>query len=729
MVKVPEYDPNVSLRPINRQGVDVQASGESFGAALGRGLSDLAKGTDNLGDSLNRVQQLDDTMRAKDAENKFGEWTRNRMFGEGGFMMLEGRSAVDGRDAFEREAAEKRKEFGTGLTPGAARAYDVASQARLQTTYQQSIVHSAQARKKWFGDASSARIEGFANDALVNFDKPEMVTKNIAAGILELRESGTMHGWDADTQKQREQQYVSGVYKNITLRMAQSDPIAAEKFFKEKTDLILGSDRYDLDKTLKVPLKEAQSQRAAAEFISQSAKSSGSMTAADMLRRFEGFKSSTYWDVNHHRVGFGSDTITREDGTVETVQQGMTVTPADAERDLQRRIFITQGKISNTVGVDKWDALSAPAKAAVTSVAYNYGTLPESVTNAIRTGGPAEIAAAIRGLAGHNDGVNSKRRNQEADAVVGVDMSAAGKGAESYFTNLETYLSTIKDPEVQDLTRKRINAMLETQHKATTERERAAKATLWQYIDKNMTPDQVPMEVRTAAGMAAVSSAWSYLETVRKGRDIQSDDEMVYGLRRTAAQDPEFFSKIDLNDYRGKLSKADIKELTGLQTSALTDQKKAREEGLQITTAFSQATQQLEAVGITATGKKGSQLEAVNKRIAQFNNALSTQMDEFKRQNDNRAPSQMDIQSMINRLLLPVVIKTPGVLWNSTDTSKRLFEAPLRADGATVDVAVKYGDIPIDLRRGIATDLQRELGRKPSEEEVTQRYEDFILKQ
>ena len=81
----------------------------------------------------------------------------------------------------------------------------------------------------------------------------------------------------------------------------------------------------------------------------------------------------------------------------------------------------------------------------------------------------------------------------------------------------------------------------------------------------------------------------------------------------------------------------------------------------------------------------------------------------------------------VNRLLLPVVIKTPGTFWNSSDTSKRLFEAGSRADNATVDVEVKYGDIPIDLRRGISTDLQRELGRKPSEAEVTQRYEDFVL--
>jgi hypothetical protein len=114
-------------------------------------------------------------------------------------------------------------------------------------------------------------------------------------------------------------------------------------------------------------------------------------------------------------------------------------------------------------------------------------------------------------------------------------------------------------------------------------------------------------------------------------------------------------------------------------------------------------------------------------------------MDEFKRANDNRAPTQVDIQSMINRLLLPAVIKetTERSIWNplktpwsSTSTSQRdgfLFESRMRSDGSTVDVVVNYTDIPIELRNGIAMDLERELGRKPSEAEVIQRYEDFAL--
>ncbi|MDK2769920.1 MAG: hypothetical protein KYX69_19655 [Sphingomonas sp.] len=728
MVRVPDYQQTISLRPALRQDIDVRATPEAFGSDIGRGMQGLAKGIDNVGDSIAAVKELEDVTRAKEADNAYAKWARERQYGENGFMTLEGKNAVDGRAAFEREAEEKRKEFGQGLTPGAAKAYQTASQARLNSVLQSSITHTASARKTWFAEASTARVETFANDALVNFNRPDQVNKNIAAGILEIREQGALKGWDADTLKQREAEFSSGVHKNITLRIAQGDPLAAEKYMKDNAGRMTGAHQYELQKSLETEIKDAHSKRYAAEWTGRAAGTSaqpGGITF-NMIAGFEGFREQTYWDMNHHRVGFGSDTVTLPDGSVVTTRQGMTVSREDAARDLNRRIGVHQRNIIASVGPEKWNSLSAPAQAAVTSVAYNYGSLPFAVGNAIATGGPAEIAAAIRGLAGHNNGVNTGRRDREADAVATGNVNAAARQAQDYFTGLEGYLAGIKDPDVQDRTRRRINAALEVQNKANEARERAAKAELWKYVDQGQTPDTVPMEIRQAAGMAAVSSAWGYIETVKKGRSVESDETLLYDMRRYAASDPAGFAAEDLNNYRGKLSKDAIKELTGLQTTALTDQRKAREEGLNLTTAFSQATQQLEAVGITATGKKGEAAAKENARIAQFQNALAAEMDAHKRANKDRPPTQLEIQSMINKLLLPVVIKTPGMLLDSTE-KKRLFESSARPDNATVDVTVKYSDIPIDLRRGIATDLQRELGRKPSEEEIITRYERVVL--
>lgn len=133
--------------------------------------------------------------------------------------------------------------------------------------------------------------------------------------------------------------------------------------------------------------------------------------------------------------------------------------------------------------------LSLAITTPVSNVHTGPNRLPQSVTDAIRTGGSGEIAASIRLLQDHSDGVNKKRLNQEADAVLGIDVTAAGRDTQSFFTDMKPHFSGIKGPQVQELTRKRINAMLETQHKARQTNEQQAKAQLWQYIDQGKTPD------------------------------------------------------------------------------------------------------------------------------------------------------------------------------------------------------------------------------------------------
>lgn len=168
-----------------------------------------------------------------------------------------------------------------------------------------------------------------------------------------------------------------------------------------------------------------------------SGKATGSSTAratstAEFIAGFEGFRTSTYWDVNHHRVGFGSDTITRADGTVVKVEKGMTVSREDAQRDLERRIDgITRG-IAASAGKG-WSNLPQGARSAVVSVIYNYGRVPDAVLAAVRSGDKTKVSAAILGLAGHNGGVNAGRRRKEAMAALHdttmADTPAATEGS------------------------------------------------------------------------------------------------------------------------------------------------------------------------------------------------------------------------------------------------------------------------------------------------------------
>lgn len=150
--------------------------------------------------------------------------------------------------------------------------------------------------------------------------------------------------------------------------------------------------------------------------------STGTEAAASLLRQFEGFRATPYWDVNAYRTGYGSDTITLSDGTIQRVVQGMRVSVADANRDLIRRIETEFGPIARrAAGGERFDSFNPQQQAALISIAYNYGEIPDRIAEAVRTGTNEQIAAAIRSLGGDNDGVNRGRRNQEAGIFVATD--------------------------------------------------------------------------------------------------------------------------------------------------------------------------------------------------------------------------------------------------------------------------------------------------------------------
>ena len=137
------------------------------------------------------------------------------------------------------------------------------------------------------------------------------------------------------------------------------------------------------------------------------------------LRLSEGLRTNAYWDVNHWRTGYGSDTVTRADGSVENVTATTQITPADAERDLQRRTALASQTAQSQVG-EAWNNMTPGARSALTSVVYNYGHLPGDIATAAASGNSAALAGAIASHAHDNEGVNSQRRMAEAGAVSGT---------------------------------------------------------------------------------------------------------------------------------------------------------------------------------------------------------------------------------------------------------------------------------------------------------------------
>jgi hypothetical protein len=148
-----------------------------------------------------------------------------------------------------------------------------------------------------------------------------------------------------------------------------------------------------------------------------------------LILKYEGFNPTAKWDKTNWRIGHGSSTITYADGKVIKLSNNKSQVPAytvtleDAGRDLRRRTadeFIP--KVKRSLGGDTMSAWSNGTIAALTSICYNYGSLPDSIVNAAKTKNTSTLVAAVRALETHNAGINKKRRNKEADYIEKAEL-------------------------------------------------------------------------------------------------------------------------------------------------------------------------------------------------------------------------------------------------------------------------------------------------------------------
>jgi GH24 family phage-related lysozyme (muramidase) len=175
----------------------------------------------------------------------------------------------------------------------------------------------------------------------------------------------------------------------------------------------------------------------------------GGNQTAELLRKFEGFRENPYWDVNAHRVGYGSDTITDPaTGQARKVQPGDRVTKEMAEADLARRIPEFQKTIGNQY--QQFASLPENVKAGLTSVGYNYGKLPSPVVAALQTGDPNRVASAVEALSSHNNGINAKRRAEEAAVIRGggTQVAQAGGSMPVAQPNRDAMLRALANPNL-----------------------------------------------------------------------------------------------------------------------------------------------------------------------------------------------------------------------------------------------------------------------------------------
>lgn len=442
----------------------IQASPDAFGANFGHAL-------EQTGNQLSQSAQFFGQVQADDANNQTMQFGEKLKYGDPndpndrGYFGLQGADALSARqgvfDKFNSFLAQKREQ----LSPYARLQYDQMSRRYLSFFTSALGAHANQQAQSFTNETNKAASDinlnaiGAASataepdQQIIDFHTDRLVDARVKAAQMQGAKPGDPMWTEAVTGAKRD----AIKAQVISMAATPEGAAAAQKYLNAHK-----ADAGDLYGQLSAHVKAQASQytvdqgvadathQAATEgnvtappggYIAHDSKGNpvavnkdgvavaspasataapGNSPSAGMLKHYEGFRSNAYWDVDHWRVGFGSDTYTDANGGVHGVTQNTIVSPQDAERDLTRRIGETQSKIVTQVSPQAWGALPRNTQAALTSMAYNYGMLPFDVTAAVRGGGgPAAISAAIMNHRGDNGGVNSKRRMEEATVANG----------------------------------------------------------------------------------------------------------------------------------------------------------------------------------------------------------------------------------------------------------------------------------------------------------------------
>lgn len=129
-----------------------------------------------------------------------------------------------------------------------------------------------------------------------------------------------------------------------------------------------------------------------------------------LLGNYEGFRSEAYPDAGKYAIGYGSTYV---DGV--PVKAGDTITKEKAMRQKSNDIDKFRNVIIGQIGQSAWNDLDMDTKVVLTSIAYNYGSIPDRLLGAVKRGDKQEIHDIIKhNLSGDNAGVNNWRRKDEA---------------------------------------------------------------------------------------------------------------------------------------------------------------------------------------------------------------------------------------------------------------------------------------------------------------------------
>lgn len=529
-----------------------RADAEAFGAQQGRAIARAGQGVMNLAAQADQTQSLIDEARAKDADAAFSTAASELLHAPGsGYFAKRGRDAIDGTDETLVTLQDLARQHEELLDEPAKNLYRRVVSSRLASLSAQIGDHRNREALAYGNASADARVANLADEAETNWARPNDLRVRIAGIRNEIVDMGARNGWDAEITQSRIRTAESDVHRRVALRMAESDPLAADKYLTDHSAAMMGGDWAAARKAVKSEARVAKARQAVDAALApgidvdtltaavERQESGGRDFGPDgvVLTSAAGAKGRMQvMDGTNADPGFGV-TPARDDSPEERARVGRDYLGAMLDRYQGNTVLALAAYNAGPGRVDGWLKEHGDPREGRLSDAAWASRIPIEETR--------DYVAAVLADVG-------SRHAPTADGVLGKVRAAAGDDLEQLDIN-------------ERLARARITEIDKARKDADEQMVREA-TTL---IGQGATPDRLPSRLRTHPAVAEkMPTLWSISEAMRKPPAAVTDWSAYEDLRALKTSDPKAFAALPLITLRDKLADAEFKEVGKWQEDA-----------------------------------------------------------------------------------------------------------------------------------------------------------------
>jgi hypothetical protein len=672
MARIPVSERRVSIP--GAQGVRVPQG------AFDSGLGGLAEGADRAGSILLRqhekMQEEDDARAAMNAYAAASDKVRALTLDpDKGIYAKRGADALGVYATGEKELGSIYEATRGGLKSDRQReAFDVLWTRRRETELNSIARHEAQERRTYRDQTAEALVKSAVIDAAGNYTNPDAVALSLRQAEVVLRANSA--GKPAELVELEVQAARSTIHAGVVERMMVDSAIGAQRYLQAHRDEIDGVTLAKLGKVLEGGVKKETAQSyakaigtgapiAVAGAVASQAQAQGvdPALALTVLQLENPNADPAARPVRGGvRLSSAHGLFQMTDGTWKA-RGGSDVDRGDPQKQMELGIRNLKEEAAGLQG-----ALGRPPEGWEVYLAHQQGG---GGARKILTGdaGANAVEALGRDEVLNNGGTADmtvgqfrdvwRAKYERAAARVKVPSSDIQERALDANLSLADKLDAASAIEDDD-TRRMTVAIITEEHgriqAAANARRAAIREQAWQALETEPSLAAIPPAVWGSLDLRDQQIIENYVKKRARGDEIETDLSTYDRLNVMAGARPGEFAKVDLNEYRDKLSEVDWRRMSDLRRGILAAGQGATADTTALRGANQMADDALRAIGIDPTPKEGS---ADAKRAALFRRRVQEELSELEtRQGRKAKPDEM--QMIVDRLTIQGTVKGTG---------------------------------------------------------------------